>query len=141
MLVASYGATHHTIAIGGGAQFRVGIGPLLAGTQRVPPPEPNRRSRCLDRTGARDLSCARYLDTTWPRSCWRLLDIVVTDGVGHNNGIPRLRPIRSPRVAGGSAAMRSLQTFPLVKPGRWIDLSDRDIAWRLDHLVSLIRWS
>ena len=45
MLVAFDGATHlHTIAIGGKAQFRLGIGPLLAGTGRVPPPEPSRCS-------------------------------------------------------------------------------------------------
>ena len=58
-----HGGTLDTISIGGEAQFRAGIGPLLAGTEHVPPPEPYRCPfRCLDRTGACDLSCARYLE-------------------------------------------------------------------------------
>jgi len=60
---AFHGGTLDTISVGGEAQFRVGIGPLLAGTEHVPPPEPYRCPfRCLDRVGACDLSCARYLD-------------------------------------------------------------------------------
>jgi 4-aminobutyrate aminotransferase len=60
---AFHGGTLDTISIGGEAQFRAGIGPLLAGTEHVPPPEPYRCPfRCLDRTGACDLTCARYLD-------------------------------------------------------------------------------
>ena len=60
---AFHGGTLDTISVGGEAQFRAGIGPLLAGTEHVPPPEPYRCPfRCLDRVGACDLSCARYLD-------------------------------------------------------------------------------
>ena len=60
---AFHGGTLDTISIGGEAQFRAGIGPLLAGTEHVPPPEPFRCPfRCLDRTGACDLTCARYLE-------------------------------------------------------------------------------
>lgn len=58
-----HGGTLDTISVGGEAQFRAGIGPLMAGTEHVPPPEPYRCPfRCLDRVGACDLSCARYLD-------------------------------------------------------------------------------
>ena len=58
-----HGGTLDTISVGGEAQFRAGIGPLLAGTEHVPPPEPYRCPfRCLDRAGACDLSCARYLE-------------------------------------------------------------------------------
>jgi 4-aminobutyrate aminotransferase len=58
-----HGGTLDTISVGGEAQFRAGIGPLLAGTEHVPPPEPYRCPfRCLDRTGTCDLSCARYLE-------------------------------------------------------------------------------
>jgi 4-aminobutyrate aminotransferase len=60
---AFHGGTLDTISIGGEAQFRAGIGPLLAGTEHVPPPEPYRCPfRCLDRAGACDLTCARYLE-------------------------------------------------------------------------------
>ena len=60
---AFHGGTLDTISVGGEAQFRAGIGPLLAGTEHVPPPEPYRCPfRCLDRTGACDLTCARYLE-------------------------------------------------------------------------------
>jgi 4-aminobutyrate aminotransferase len=60
---AFHGGTLDTISIGGEAQFRAGIGPLLAGTEHVPPPEPYRCPfRCQDRVGACDLSCASYLD-------------------------------------------------------------------------------
>jgi 4-aminobutyrate aminotransferase len=58
-----HGGTLDTISVGGEAQFRAGIGPLLAGTEHVPPAEPYRCPfRCIDRTGACDLSCARYLE-------------------------------------------------------------------------------
>ncbi|HEX7491185.1 MAG TPA: aspartate aminotransferase family protein [Candidatus Limnocylindrales bacterium] len=60
---AFHGGTLDTISIGGEAQFRAGIGPLLAGTEHVPPPEPYRCPfRCQDRAGACDLTCARYLE-------------------------------------------------------------------------------
>jgi 4-aminobutyrate aminotransferase len=58
-----HGATLDTISVGGEAQFRAGVGPLMSGTEHVPPPEPYRCVfGCLDRTGACDLTCARYLD-------------------------------------------------------------------------------
>jgi 4-aminobutyrate aminotransferase len=60
---AFHGGTLDTISIGGEAQFRAGIGPLLAGTEHVPPPEPYRCPfRCQDRAGTCDLTCARYLE-------------------------------------------------------------------------------
>jgi 4-aminobutyrate aminotransferase len=60
---AFHGGTLDTISVGGEAQFRAGIGPLLAGTEHVPPADPYRCPfRCLGRVGACDLSCARYLD-------------------------------------------------------------------------------
>jgi 4-aminobutyrate aminotransferase len=60
---AFHGGTLDTIAVGGEAQFRAGIGPLMAGTEHVPPPEPYRCVfGCLDRAGGCDLTCARYLD-------------------------------------------------------------------------------
>lgn len=60
---AFHGGTLDTISIGGEAQFRAGIGPLLPGTEHVPPPEPYRCAfRCLDRVGACDLSCASYVE-------------------------------------------------------------------------------
>jgi 4-aminobutyrate aminotransferase len=58
-----HGGTLDTISVGGEAQFRAGIGPLLAGTEHVPPSDPYRCPfRCQDRVGACDLSCARYLE-------------------------------------------------------------------------------
>ena len=60
---AFHGGTLDTISVGGEAQFRAGIGPLMSGTEHVPPPEPYRCVfGCLDRAGACDLTCARYLD-------------------------------------------------------------------------------
>ncbi len=60
---AFHGGTLDTVSIGGEAQFRSGIGPLLSGTEHVPPPEPYRCPfRCLDRAGACDLSCADYVE-------------------------------------------------------------------------------
>ncbi|MDA8236259.1 MAG: aspartate aminotransferase family protein [Chloroflexi bacterium] len=60
---AFHGGTLDTISVGGEAQFRAGIGPLLPGTEHVPPPEPYRCPfGCFDRTGACDLTCAGYLE-------------------------------------------------------------------------------
>jgi hypothetical protein len=51
------------MASGGEEQFRAGIGPLPAGADRVPAPAAYRCSfRCVDRTGAGDLSCAHCLE-------------------------------------------------------------------------------
>jgi len=60
---AFHGGTLDTISIGGEAEFRAGIGPLLPGTEHVPPPDPFRCPfRCRDRVGACDLSCADYVE-------------------------------------------------------------------------------
>jgi 4-aminobutyrate aminotransferase len=60
---AFHGGTLDAVSIGGEAEFRRGIGPLMPGTEHVPPPEPYRCPfRCLDRAGACDLSCAAYVD-------------------------------------------------------------------------------
>ena len=58
-----HGASLDAISIGGEALFRSGIGPLLPGTEHVPPADPY---RCLwePRGGCRscDLKCARYIE-------------------------------------------------------------------------------
>jgi len=60
---AFHGGTLDTISVGGEAQFRAGIGPLMSGTEHVPPPEPYRCPfGCLDRAGRCDLMCAGYLE-------------------------------------------------------------------------------
>ncbi len=60
---AFHGGTLDTVSIGGEAQFRAGIGPLMPGTEHVAPPEPYRCPfRCQARTGGCDLSCADYLE-------------------------------------------------------------------------------
>jgi 4-aminobutyrate aminotransferase len=60
---AFHGGTLDTISVGGEAEFRAGIGPLMPGTEHVSPPEPYRCPfGCLDRAGACDLTCATYLD-------------------------------------------------------------------------------
>ena len=60
---AFHGGTLDTISIGGEAQFRAGIGPLMTGTEHVPPPEPYRCPfRCFERAGACDLTWAAYLE-------------------------------------------------------------------------------
>jgi 4-aminobutyrate aminotransferase len=54
-----HGASLDTISIGGEAQFRSRIGPLLPGTSHVPPPDPR---RCPLRCGGTcSLACADYL--------------------------------------------------------------------------------
>jgi len=60
---AFHGGTLDTISVGGEAEFRAGIGPLMPGTEHVPPPEPYRCPfRCLDRVGECDLACANYVE-------------------------------------------------------------------------------
>jgi len=57
-----HGASLDTISIGGEAVFRQGIGPLLPGTEHVPPPD---EYRCLwdcHQRGGCDLKCARYVE-------------------------------------------------------------------------------
>jgi 4-aminobutyrate aminotransferase len=60
---AFHGASLDACSVGGEPLFRSGIGPLLPGTEHVPPPDPYRcvlrpRSGCADC----DLACARYLE-------------------------------------------------------------------------------
>ena len=55
-----HGASLDTISIGGEAIFRRGIGPLLPGTEHVPPPSP---SQCPFDCGKEcSLKCAEYID-------------------------------------------------------------------------------
>ena len=57
-----HGATLDTISIGGEAVFRQGMGPLLAGTEHVPPPDEYRCVfGCANRGGC-DLVCADYVE-------------------------------------------------------------------------------
>jgi 4-aminobutyrate aminotransferase len=55
-----HGASLDAISVGGEAIFRQGIGPLLPGTEHVPPPDP---SHCPFECGSEcSLQCARYVD-------------------------------------------------------------------------------
>jgi 4-aminobutyrate aminotransferase len=55
-----HGASLDAISIGGEATFRKGIGPLLPGTEHVPPPD---CYRCLWECGAKcTLKCVEYVD-------------------------------------------------------------------------------
>ena len=58
-----HGASLDAISVGGEALFRAGMGPLMPGTEHVPPAEPY---RCLFNPGGKcadcDLRCARYVD-------------------------------------------------------------------------------
>ena len=57
-----HGATLDTISIGGEAVFRQDMGPLLPGTEHVPPPDEYRCVfGCSDRGGC-DLTCANYVE-------------------------------------------------------------------------------
>jgi len=57
-----HGATLDTISIGGEAIFRQDMGPLLPGTEHVPPPDEYRCVfGCSDRGGC-DLVCANYVE-------------------------------------------------------------------------------
>jgi 4-aminobutyrate aminotransferase len=57
-----HGATLDTISIGGEAVFRQDMGPLLPGTEHVPPPDEYRCVfGCSDRGGC-DLVCANYIE-------------------------------------------------------------------------------
>ncbi|RYG33616.1 aspartate aminotransferase family protein, partial [bacterium] len=54
-----HGASLDAISVGGEGQFRQGIGPLLPGTEHVPPPDPRRCPlKCGDRCS---MACASYL--------------------------------------------------------------------------------
>ncbi len=57
-----HGASLDAISVGGEALFRQGVGPLLPGTEHVPPPDEYRCLwDCRDRGGC-DLKCARYVE-------------------------------------------------------------------------------
>ena len=58
-----HGGTLDTISIGGESEFRAGIGPLLPGTEHVPPSYPfHCPLGCRARSGACDLACADYVE-------------------------------------------------------------------------------
>ena len=57
---AFHGASLDAISVGGEALFRRDIGPLLPGSEHVPPPDP--RNCPFDCPGACDLKCADYLE-------------------------------------------------------------------------------
>jgi 4-aminobutyrate aminotransferase len=95
---AFHGGTLDTISIGGEAQFRAGIGPLLAGTEHVPPPEPYRCPfRCLDRAGACDLTCARYLEYVLEKE--GDVAAVIAETVRNTPSIPSARYWQAVRAA------------------------------------------
>lgn len=57
-----HGATLDTISIGGESVFRQGMGPLLAGTEHVPPPDEYRCVFGCTNRGGCDLVCADYVE-------------------------------------------------------------------------------
>lgn len=57
-----HGATLDTISIGGEAIFRQNMGPLLAGTEHVPPPDEYRCVFGCSSRGGCDLTCANYVE-------------------------------------------------------------------------------
>jgi len=59
---AFHGATLDTISIGGEAIFRQNMGPLLPGTEHVPPPDEYRCVFGCNRRGGCDLTCAKYVE-------------------------------------------------------------------------------
>jgi 4-aminobutyrate aminotransferase len=59
---AFHGATLDTISIGGEAVFRQDIGPLLPGTEHVPPPDEYRCVFGCSSRGGCDLTCANYVE-------------------------------------------------------------------------------
>ena len=59
---AFHGASIDAISVGGEEIFRGGIGPLLPGTEHVPPPDPYRCVWDCHRRGGCDLKCADYIE-------------------------------------------------------------------------------
>ena len=59
---AFHGASLDACSVGGEALFRSRIGPLLPGTEHVPPPDPYRCIINPNGCAGCDLTCARYLD-------------------------------------------------------------------------------
>ena len=57
-----HGATLDTISIGGEAIFRQDMGPLLPGTEHVPPPDEYRCVFGCGQRGGCDLTCANYVE-------------------------------------------------------------------------------
>jgi len=57
-----HGATLDTISIGGEALFRQDMGPLLAGSEHVPPPDEYRCVFGCGNRGGCDLTCANYVE-------------------------------------------------------------------------------
>ncbi len=59
---AFHGASLDAVSVGGEALFRRGIGPLLPGTEHVPPPDAYRCVWDCHTRGGCDLKCARYIE-------------------------------------------------------------------------------
>jgi 4-aminobutyrate aminotransferase len=57
-----HGASLDAISVGGEEIFRGGIGPLLPGSEHVPPPDPYRCVWDCGRRGGCDLRCADYIE-------------------------------------------------------------------------------
>jgi 4-aminobutyrate aminotransferase len=57
-----HGASLDAISVGGEAFFRSGAGPLLPGTEHVPPPDEYRCMWDCQERGGCDLKCARYVE-------------------------------------------------------------------------------
>lgn len=57
-----HGASLDAISIGGEAIFRQDIGPLLPGTEHVPPPDEYRCVYQCHKRGGCDMTCARYVE-------------------------------------------------------------------------------
>ena len=57
-----HGATLDAISIGGEAVFRQGQGPLLPGTEHVPPPDPSRAFFDMGDSHKWEMFCARYVE-------------------------------------------------------------------------------
>ncbi len=57
-----HGASLDAISVGGEEIFRGGAGPLLPGTEHVPPPDPYRCVWGCHARGGCDLACARYIE-------------------------------------------------------------------------------
>lgn len=59
---AFHGASLDAISVGGEALFRSGVGPLLSGTEHVPPPDAYRCVWDCHLRGGCDLKCAQYIE-------------------------------------------------------------------------------
>ncbi len=92
---AFHGATLEASSVGGERMFRRDMGPLLPGTEHVPPPDPY---RCLWGCGGRcDLRCARAIEYVLDRE--GDVGAVVAEPVRSTPSIPHLDYWRTVRAA------------------------------------------